>query len=233
MVMALMELARTHGRLGDRAEASACTDRALALARELDSPEDMAELLWSRSELSLRADDLDSAEADLHRAVALVEPFGVSDNLAQARLGLARVARRRGEPARARELCAQALASRLVGWSSGEGVEAAVLLELARVDLAEDDQNAARARLRAAESVLNGGRNLPTYGELASVLAELALAERRDAAAAELFGLATVLNPQADTSRVGDSFAVAFHRGASRSPREAVAFVARAVADER
>jgi predicted ATPase len=229
MVMALMELARARGRQGDRDGASACTDRALELAGELDSPEDMAELLWSRSELSLRADDLASAEADLRRAVALVEPFGVSDNLASARLGLAQVARRRGEFAQARELCAQALASRLIGWSSGEGVQASVLLELARLDLAQARVDAARARLREAESVLRGGRNLPTYGELATVLAELARLQGDGAAAAELLGAAAVLDPRPDAVPVDEAFAARFAGGAARSPHEAMAFVARAV----
>ncbi|WP_165845770.1 AfsR/SARP family transcriptional regulator [Streptacidiphilus pinicola] len=224
MVMSLMELARARGRQGDRAGASACTDRALELAGELDSPEDMAELLWSRSELSLRADDLASAEGDLKRAVALVEPFGVSDNLACARLGLAQVARRRGEFAAARELCAQALASRLVGWSSGEGVQASVLLELARVDLAQAELPAARARLREAASVLRDGRNLPTYGELASVLADFALHEGRADDAAELRGVATVLDPVVPTTPT-DAASPAFTRGAAHSPRAAVAFV--------
>jgi predicted ATPase/DNA-binding SARP family transcriptional activator len=230
MVMSLMELARARGRQGDRAGASACTDRALELASELDSPEDMAELLWSRSELSLRADDLEAAEADLERAVALVEPFGVSDNLASARLGLAQIARRRGELARTRELCGQALASRLVGWSSGAGVQASVLLELARVDLAESRPDLARARLREAESVLRGGRNLPTYGELAAVLAELALHEGRAADAAELRGVATVLDPQARTPvHPGQPLAAFFSRGAALPLHEALAFVTASV----
>ncbi|WP_370108894.1 BTAD domain-containing putative transcriptional regulator [Streptacidiphilus sp. MAP12-33] len=230
MVMALMELARARGRLGDRDGASACTDRALLLAGELDSPEDMAELLWSRAELSVRAGDLGSAERDLTRAVQLVEPFGVSDNLACSRLGLAQVARRRGAFERARELCGQALASRLVGWYSGAGIEAAVQLELARLDLAESRGEAARARLGAAASILDGGRNLPTYGELAAVLAELALLEGRGAAAAELLGAATVLDPRPDTTHVDAAHAVAYTRGAALAPHDAIAFVTSAVA---
>ncbi|WP_177240376.1 AfsR/SARP family transcriptional regulator [Streptacidiphilus jiangxiensis] len=221
MVMSLMELARARGRQGDRSGASVHTDRALELAAELDSPEDMAELLWSRSELSLQAGDLASAEADLRRAVALVEPFGVSDNLASARLGLAQVARRRGAFAQAEELCAQALASRLVGWSSGEGIQASVQLELARVDLAQSRAAAVRARLREVESILRGGRNLPTYGELATVLAELALLEGEADLAAELLGTASVLAPRPNPAPTNP----AFTRGAARNPREAVAFV--------
>ncbi|WP_042384764.1 AfsR/SARP family transcriptional regulator [Streptacidiphilus melanogenes] len=229
MVMALMELARARGRQGDRDGASACTDRALELAGELDSPEDMAELLWSRSELSLRADDLVSAEADLKRAVALVEPFGVSDNLSSARLGLAQIARRRGEFTEAREFCAQALASRLIGWSSGEGVQASVLLELARIDLAQSEVGAAGARLREAESILRGGRNLPTYGELASVLAEAARLQGDPATAAELLGTAAVLDPRTDAAPAETPHAEAFARGAARSPQQAMAFVTSAL----
>ncbi|WP_042416202.1 AfsR/SARP family transcriptional regulator [Streptacidiphilus anmyonensis] len=226
MVMALMELSRARGRQGDRTGASACTDRALALAAELDSPEDMAELLWSRAELSLNAGDLASAETDLDRAVALVEPFGVSDNLASARLGLARVALGRGRFAEAREFCAQALAGRLVGWSSGEGIRTSVLLVLARIDLAESRPEAARVRLGEAESILRGGRNLPVYGELASVLAEVAVLDGRPDTAAELRGTAEVLEPRPDPAPVDAAHAEAFARGAARSPQAAVAFVA-------
>ncbi|WP_370091726.1 BTAD domain-containing putative transcriptional regulator [Streptacidiphilus sp. MAP12-20] len=237
MVMALMELARAIGRRGDRAASSACTDRALTLAGELQSPEDMAELLWSRSELSLIADDLGAAETDLLRAVELVEPLGISDNLAQARLGLAEVALRRGETKAARELCALALASRLVGWASGEWTQAAVLLMLARIDLTEGARDAARSRLRAAAAVIPGRHNLPYYGALAAPVAELAVGDGRPETAAELCGVAVLLDPlggeraiAALTPRLRETlrpegYDAAFTKGATRDPRDAVEYL--------
>ncbi|MBF9070852.1 AfsR/SARP family transcriptional regulator [Streptacidiphilus fuscans] len=241
MVMALMELARARGRRGDRAASAACTDRALSLAGELQSVEDMAELLWSRADFSIRADDLDAAEADLLRAVRLVEPLGVSDNLAQARLGLAEVALSRGETARARELCASAMASRLVGWTSGELMESAVHMTEARIALHEGDREAAAAGLRAAFSVVSRTRNLPAYGELAGTAAALESVSGRPGTAAELCGVAESLSlpgtrrhPAGLTESLREAlgataYEAAFARGqagARRDPKDAVAFLA-------
>ncbi|WP_063774131.1 AfsR/SARP family transcriptional regulator [Streptacidiphilus rugosus] len=237
MVMSLMELARAIGRRGDREASSRCTDRGLALAGELQSPEDMAELLWSRAELSLVADDLEPAEADLLRAVKLVEPLGVSDNLAQARLGLAEVALRRGRTREARELCAQALASRLVGWASGEWTQASVLLLLARIDLGEGARDAARTRLRDAAAAIPGRHNLPYYGSLAAPAAELAFGDGRFETAAELCGVAVLLDPLGGEpsvariaarlrERLGSAgYDTSFTKGATRDPRDAVDFL--------
>ncbi|WP_370065167.1 BTAD domain-containing putative transcriptional regulator [Streptacidiphilus sp. MAP5-3] len=237
MVMALMELARAMGRRGDRAASSACTDRALALAGELQSVEDMAELLWSRADFSIRADDLEAAEADLLRAVRLVEPLGVSDNLAQARLGLAEVALHRGETARARELCASAMASRLVGWTSGELTEAAAHMTVARISLREGDRREAGDCLRAASEVVARTRNLPAYGELAVTAAALESASGRPGTAAELCGVAESLSLPGTRRHVAGlseslreelgatAYDAAFARGALRDPKDAVAFV--------
>jgi tetratricopeptide (TPR) repeat protein len=243
MVMSLMELARAIGRRGDRSTSSACTDRALASASELQSPDDMAELLWSRADFSLQADDLESAERDLLRAIRLVEPLGVSDNLAQARLGLAEVALRRGDAALARELCELALASRLVGWSSGAWAHAAALLKLARVALQEGARDEAREHLRAAAASIPGRHNLPYYATLAVSLAELAFREERPKLSAELCGVAVLLDPVGGARETetlaarlreelgADAFERARAEGAARQPRDAVEYLTVLLAD--
>jgi tetratricopeptide (TPR) repeat protein len=179
MMMALVELARLAGRTGDRPLASELTDRALEIAAQLRSPDDMAEMLWSRAEFALNDGDLPAAEEDLRRAEELARPLGISDNLARTRLLLAQLALRQGELDEAERLCAAARAALLVGWSSGEWTGAAICAVSARLSLARGDAAAALAALRAATRVASGHRNLPALAPVVEVLHELAVVEGR------------------------------------------------------
>ncbi|MFD0329706.1 ATP-binding protein [Streptacidiphilus monticola] len=185
MMMALMELARLAGRTGNRKLASERTDRALEIAEQLRSPDDMAEMLWSRAEFALHDDDLDAAEVDLLRAEELARSLGISDNLARTRWLLAELALRRGELDEAERLCEAARSALVIGWSSAEWTGAAICAVTARVALARGDSGRAVDALRAAARTAPA-RNAPARGPAWEVLRELALAEGRPELAARV-----------------------------------------------
>ncbi|MFI1192110.1 BTAD domain-containing putative transcriptional regulator [Micromonospora sp. NPDC020750] len=123
---------------GDPGAASAFLDQAMELADELGSTVDEADMRRTRGEIRLRAGDLAAAQDDFARALLLAQRGGAPEFISGARLGLAQVARSRGDLAEARRLCEAALAGGLTGWYIGEATRSEIILVLDQITEAEN-----------------------------------------------------------------------------------------------
>ncbi|MDG4806541.1 BTAD domain-containing putative transcriptional regulator [Micromonospora sp. WMMD1120] len=118
---------------GDPEAAGSHMDQAMGLAEELGSVVDRADMLRTRGEIRLRAGDLAAARDDFAAALLLAQRSGAPEFVAAARLGLAQVARLRGELADARRLCEEALAGGLTGWYVGEATREEIIRTLEQI----------------------------------------------------------------------------------------------------
>ncbi|MFF4878434.1 BTAD domain-containing putative transcriptional regulator [Micromonospora sp. NPDC000668] len=121
----------------DPETASAHMDEALGLAESLGSAVDQADMLRTRGELRLRAGDLAAAWDDFAAALLLAQRSGAPEFVSSARLGLAQVARLRGDLGEARRLCEEALVGGLTGWYVGEATRSEIILVLDQITEAE------------------------------------------------------------------------------------------------
>jgi tetratricopeptide (TPR) repeat protein len=95
--------------LGELDDAGVHADRAVALARQLDDPDELARALTQRAMVAVTRGDVDAAEADVREARALAPRVGQRQRLeAMADTLLADCAQRRGELERALELLQRA-----------------------------------------------------------------------------------------------------------------------------
>ncbi|MCG5441153.1 winged helix-turn-helix domain-containing protein [Micromonospora sp. NIE79] len=122
---------------GDPATAGAHMDEAMGLVEALGSAVDQADMLRTRGEIRLRAGDLAAAHDDFAGALLLAQRSGAPEFVASARLGLAQVARVRGDLAAARRFCEEALAGGLTGWYVGEAARAEIIVVLKEIAEAE------------------------------------------------------------------------------------------------
>ncbi|MBM7491258.1 putative ATPase [Micromonospora luteifusca] len=122
---------------GDPETAGTHMDEAMGLVEALGSAVDQADMLRTRGEIRLRAGDLAAAHDDFAGALLLAQRSGAPEFVASARLGLAQVARLRGDLAAARRFCEEALAGGLTGWYVGEAARAEILLALEEITEAE------------------------------------------------------------------------------------------------
>ncbi|MEU8388190.1 BTAD domain-containing putative transcriptional regulator [Micromonospora sp. NPDC048842] len=122
---------------GDPETAGAHMDEAMGLVEALGSAVDQADMLRTRGEIRLRAGDLAAAHDDFAAALLLAQRSGAPEFVASARLGLAQVARVRGDLAAARLFCEEALAGGLTGWYVGEAARAEIILVLKEITEAE------------------------------------------------------------------------------------------------
>lgn len=122
---------------GDAETAGAHMDEAMGLVEALGSAVDQADMLRTRGETRLRAGDLAAAHDDFAGALLLAQRSGAPEFVASARLGLAQVARVRGDLAAARLYCEEALAGGLTGWYVGEAARAEIILVLKEITEAE------------------------------------------------------------------------------------------------
>ncbi|THC49702.1 BTAD domain-containing putative transcriptional regulator [Streptomyces sp. A1499] len=168
---------------GERARALELLDEGLAHVRELEAPEETADLLHQRATVLLHGGDLEGAAAHYARSADLARATGVPDKVAAARRGLGHAARLGGDTARAREHYRSALEPYAANWfSRGQSVRA--MVGLGRAALAESLREEAagwfgRARALASDT-----------GELAEVAEALAAVAGDPEEAARLLGAA-------------------------------------------
>jgi adenylate cyclase len=145
---ASLYLGRVRRYQGDWAGARQALERA-----GLDDPELAGRVSLELALLALARHE--SPEAELRRILAAAEGHGAADIAAQARLGLAAIARRQGRPAEARALLRQLLATPPRDADAAQAATAA-RLELAELALQEGRPDAAvvaaRMALAAAEA---------------------------------------------------------------------------------
>jgi predicted ATPase len=226
MTNTLAALAEVADRRGDRARSVALIDEALGLAEELGSTVDTADLLRLRGDVGVRAGDLDGAAADYRLARSYARRAGALDNLAAARLGLAEVARLRGDLAEARRQAGTGLAECPAGWFTADETRSDLLVALGRIAEAEGDPAAARDHYRQSLAISTGIPSLlaPT-GALAGLL-RLAQVAAGDHAAVLLGAAAALVGPAGDDplagiaeqvrARLGDrAYEAAYARGAA------------------
>ncbi|MFI6444536.1 BTAD domain-containing putative transcriptional regulator [Kitasatospora sp. NPDC050543] len=159
--LALDMLAGLAAGRGDRLEAVALTDRALALTEQLGALEDAADLLVNRGD-QFAADDLLAAGADYARAAELAVGAGSADGLAAALRGQADLALSDGDLTTAQRLYSEALERIDPHWIKALGNRVRTLAGLARVAELRGDHATARTRYRAAaESVAEVGHDAP------------------------------------------------------------------------
>ncbi|WFE51485.1 BTAD domain-containing putative transcriptional regulator [Micromonospora sp. WMMD1155] len=128
---------------GDAEAAGARMDQAMTLAEELESVVDQADMLRTRGEIRLRAGDLAAARDDFTAALLLAQRSGAPEFVAGARLGLAQVARLRGDLVEARRFCEAALTGGLTGWYVGEATRTEVMFVLDQIAEAEKAESGA------------------------------------------------------------------------------------------
>jgi tetratricopeptide (TPR) repeat protein len=164
-------------------------DEGLGYVRELDAPEETADLLRTRATVLLHRGEAEEAAAHYTRSAALARTSGAGDKVASARRGLGDVARLSGDTARARVHYENALQVCAANWFSvGETVR--ILVGLGRTAAAEADADAARDWLAQAHTLALESPDTLALAEVADALAVIAPAPER---AAELLSAAAGL----------------------------------------
>lgn len=178
---------------GERARAVAWMDEAITLIEELGRTEDAADLLTRRADLLAQDGDLAAAGTGYERAAEVARAVGAPDLLADARRGLADLARRSGEPDQARQLYEAALAGCGDASITGSRIRARILTGLGWAAAMDGDAAQARAHHRAAlETAVRSG-NLPAAADAVDGLAGAALLAGDAERAATLIGAAASL----------------------------------------
>ncbi|WP_104632568.1 ATP-binding protein, partial [Streptomyces sp. MH60] len=164
-------------------------DEGLAHVRELEAPEETADLLRSRALVLLHRGEPEEAATHFTHSAALARTAGAGDKVASARRGLGDVARLCGDTARARVEYEHALRLCADNWfSTGESVR--ILVGLGRTAAAEGDAETAADWLEQARVLARDSPDVLALAEVAESLAVVAPAPER---AAELLGAATGL----------------------------------------
>ncbi|MGV9383818.1 BTAD domain-containing putative transcriptional regulator [Nonomuraea sp. NPDC003707] len=178
---------------GERARAVAWMDEAITLIEELGRTEDAADLLTRRADLLAQDGDLAAAGTGYGRAAEVARAVGAPDLLADARRGLADLARRSGEPDQARQLYEAALADCGDASITGSRIRARILTGLGWAATMDGDAAQARAHHRAAlETAVRSG-NLPAAADAVDGLAGAALLTGDAERAGTLIGAAASL----------------------------------------
>ncbi|KOX05895.1 ATP-binding protein [Streptomyces sp. NRRL B-3648] len=174
---------------GEYARALALLDEGLVHVRELDAPEETADLLRTRAVVLLAQGAPEEAAAHFTRSGELARTAGAGDKVAGALRGLGDTARLAGDTARARVHYENALEACAATWFSvGETVR--ILIGLGRTAAAEGDRDTAGERLAQARAQALESRDTLLLADVADALAALAPRPER---AAELLGAAAGL----------------------------------------
>jgi predicted ATPase len=164
-------------------------DEGLRHVRELDAPEETADLLRSRAVVLLHRRDLGAAVTHFTESAELARVAGATDKVASAWRGLGDTARASGDPARARGHYERALQVCAANWfSAGETVR--ILVGLGRAAAAEGDTGAARDWFAQAGAHAADSPDVLALADVADALASVAARPDR---AAELLGAAVGL----------------------------------------
>ncbi|WP_282089795.1 ATP-binding protein [Streptomyces tendae] len=182
--------------LGGFANRRGAYDRALELldeglvhVRELEAPEETADLLRSRALVLLHRGKAEEAAGHFTHSAALARSVGAGDKVASARRGLGDVARLSGDTARARVEYEDALRLCADNWfSTGESVR--ILVGLGRTAAEEGDAETAADWLEQARVLALDSPDVLALAEVAESLAVVTPAPEH---AAELLGAATGL----------------------------------------
>ncbi|MEV0174001.1 BTAD domain-containing putative transcriptional regulator [Streptomyces sp. NPDC050803] len=189
MANCLDPLAAYAARRGEYARALDLLDEGLVHVRELDAPEETADLVRSRATVLLHRGDTEEAVAHFTRAAALARTAGAPDKVAAARRGLGDTERLSGNTAHARVHYESALEACAANWFSvGETV--LTLIGLGRTAAAEGDLGRAREWFAQARA---HSLDAPDTFTLAAVADALAVVAPHPERAAELLGAATGL----------------------------------------
>ncbi|WP_329110945.1 winged helix-turn-helix domain-containing protein [Micromonospora sp. NBC_01699] len=192
-VLALTATAELASGRGDHPASLASLAEALPLAEQLGSTVDIADLLRTRGDVRIHAGDLAGAYADFLRSGRLARQAGAPELGAAARLGLAEVARLRGDLTEARELCDAALSECPLGWFGAAGTRVGILVTLGRIAELTEGAGAARVRYGEALTTAIGLASLPPVGGAVDGLVRLQLDDADPARAAVLLGAVTAL----------------------------------------
>ncbi|MFC3575355.1 BTAD domain-containing putative transcriptional regulator [Streptomyces yaanensis] len=174
---------------GEHERALELLDEGLTHVRELDAPEETADLLRSKAVVLLHRGDVEAAAAYFEQSAALARAAGVPDKVASARRGLGDLARLSGDTAHARVQYEKALQTCAANWFSvGESVR--ILIGLGRTAAAEGRAEEARDWFGQAARLAAEGPGVLELAETAEALASVAESPER---AAVLLGAGTAL----------------------------------------
>ncbi|MGW1783544.1 ATP-binding protein [Streptomyces sp. NPDC002143] len=176
-------------RRGEYARALELLDEGLTYVRELQAPEETADLLRSRGFVLLHRGDAEDATAHFTQSAALARTAGASDKLAAARRGLGDTARLSGDTAHARVHYESALEACSANWFS-RGETVLILVGLGRTAAAEGDVEQAREWCAQALAIAEEQPGAEAVAVVAEALAEVAAGPERSA---ELLGAAAGL----------------------------------------
>ncbi len=235
----LAELSRLTGLRGDQERSLALADEAFDLVRELDSAEDMGDMLFLRAEGLNRAGDLDGARGCYERAMEYARRAGAPEKTSEAWHGLAEVARRRGDLASARSLNRSALETCSTDSFGVHLPRTRILVALGRIAEASGDGAEARDLFREALDLGLVDGDFRTVAGVAEGMAGLAVLEGDGARAALLLGGGVALRGLAvaddpDAARVAAlaegligqaAYAASFSRGAALTRDEVLALI--------
>ncbi|MFH9088270.1 BTAD domain-containing putative transcriptional regulator [Streptomyces sp. NPDC017673] len=174
---------------GAYGRALALLDEGLVHVRELDAPEETADLLRTRAVVLLAQGASEEAVAHFTRSGDLARAAGATDKVAGALRGLGDAARRSGDTARARVHYENALEACAATWFS-VGETARILIGLGRTAAAEGNTDAARDWLAQARAQALESSDGLLLADVADTLAAMAPRPER---AAELLGAAAGL----------------------------------------
>jgi predicted ATPase/DNA-binding SARP family transcriptional activator len=193
MIQCLNELAVIVSYKGEHSRAVEMLNRGMVMVQELGSTDELCEMIIRRGDCQLRIGDVPAAVADYLAVEDLANRLATPGMLIGARIGLATVARRRGDLAEARVLCERALADCGSGWFGPDWARWQILVALGWLSLADGDAPTAADWLTQAMGGAVKLGNGPQQAAATEGMAGLALLEGDPRQAAWLLGRAVVL----------------------------------------
>lgn len=238
LAMTTRALAGAYSFDGDHAAAITAYREALTYLEELGAVDDVPETTAQIGLELLRSGDLAAGHAEIITALRLARQYGQPEATIWTLCGLGEHALRSGDTAQARQYLTDALADAQAGRFPPQ-VAAVVLTELAGVDVAEGNTEAARDGLNEAINRAIIPADMPILAKAVQVMAGVALLSNDPEQAAVLLGSAESLRGARDRSGgdllhteqrtralLGDTaFETAYARGTAMSRNEITAML--------